>query len=136
MCLRAIFYSLPDVVRLHGLATPWAGCGGGGDWKRKKSRQRETEVQELSLPFFLFVFLLKAPPQAVDGGAASVCSVKLGSDPHGCKKSPLYISSSRYSTSSPTSVTSPWWEQAPRAVRLWLGRPSGNIRNILSILVC
>lgn len=84
--------------------------------------------------FFLFVFLLKAAPQAVDGGATLVCSVKLGSGPHGCEKIPLYIYEGI--SSSPTSVTSPWWEQTPQAVRLWLGRPLGNIRNILSICLC
>lgn len=67
---------------------PHPGLGRVGGESEKKEKQKQVKRNRSAravVAFFLFVFLLKAAPQAVDGGAASVCSVKLGSDPHGCK---------------------------------------------------
>lgn len=124
-----------------GWPHPGLGLVGGALEKERKTKAgKEKQKCKSCSCLFLFVFLLKAAPQTADGGAAMVCSVKLGSDHHGCKKIPLYIyegiSSSRYSTSSLISVTSHWGEQTPQAVRFWLGRTSGNFWNILSIRVC
>lgn len=63
---KVICVHVPDVVRLEGLAAPWAGSRGGLEKKEKQKQIKENKIAR-TVGFFLFVSLLRGCPKAVDG---------------------------------------------------------------------